>query len=260
MKRQASESLLAACRAGIAHCGFMVGDAHATSMPAAGFVVGKALRTIAALLVLSLYAASAQAADYSAEALDAPPPEDLQAEIVEKLSAGGVKVVSGQGRVLCEIWPAKAWPAAKDFKPTGAVNYPFEFGELLGAIRFARNGGDFRGQKIRKGTYTMRYALQPQDGNHVGTSDTRDFLVLLPAADDKNAAPLEKEKLFEESTNASGTPHPAILSLLPPGKDVKELPRIVHHEGGDLWAVDFAGQVNGKQHVVELVVVGHSGE
>lgn len=221
-------------------------------------VIAGAVGVIAVFCFLSL---SAQAADYSLEAIDAPPPDDLQADILERLSTNGFKVLSAQGRALCEVWPAKSWPAAKGFKPTGEVNYPFEFGELLGAIRFARNGGDFRGQKIRKGVYTMRYGLQPQDGNHVGTSDTRDFAVLLPAAEDGQAALLEKEKLFEESTKASGTPHPAVLSLLPPPKNAEKLPRMVHHEDADLWAVDFTGHLNGNgPFVVELVVVGHAGE
>lgn len=218
----------------------------------------EAVGVIAVFCLLSL---SAHGADYSIETLESPPPDDLQADIVEKLSTSGFKVVSAQGRALCEVWSAKSWPAAKGFKATGEVNYPFEFGELLGAIRFARNGGDFRGQKIRKGVYTMRYGLQPQDGNHVGTSDTRDFAVLLPAAEDGQAALLEKEKLFEESTKASGTPHPAVLSLLPPLKKAEKLPQIVHHEEADLWAVDFAGKLNAEQPLVmELVVVGHAGE
>ncbi|HVA49526.1 MAG TPA: hypothetical protein VNH11_24380 [Pirellulales bacterium] len=218
--------------------------------------------TTATALTLACWASLAAGAEYSVEAIDAPPPaEELKPAIAERLSASGFKVLTGQGRTLCEVWPAKSWQTAADFEPTGAVNYPFEVGELLGAIRFARNGGDFRGQKIRKGTYTMRYGLQPQDGNHVGTSDTRDFVVLLPAADDGDANVLEKEALFKESTNASGTAHPAILSLLPPGKDGQDLPRIVHHEDRELWAVDFAGKAaNAKQIVVELVVVGHSGE
>lgn len=221
----------------------------------------RAIRAIVALFALSFCTAHVVAVDYSVETLEAPPPEDVQADIVNKLSSSGFKVVSSQGRALCEIWPAKSWPAAESFKPNGAVNYPFKFGELLGAVRFARNGGDFRGQKIRKGTYTMRYGLQPQDGNHVGTSDTRDFVVLLPAAEDGQAAPLEKEKLFEASTKASGTPHPAILSLLPPDKNAQKLPHIVHHEDADLWAVDFAGKANGERpFVIELVVVGHAGE
>lgn len=214
------------------------------------------------MLTLCCWVSIAAAADdYSVEVVKSPPPADeFSPAIAERLSSSGFKVVAGE-RALCEVWPAKSWAAAPNFQPTGAVNYPFEVGELLGAIRFARSGGDFRGQRIRKGAYTMRYGLQPQDGNHVGTSDTRDFVVLLPAADDTDAKLLEKEKLFKESTNASGTAHPAILSLLSPDKDTKDLPRIVHHEARELWAVDFAGKTAGtKQLVIEMVVVGHSGE
>ena len=216
------------------------------------------------VLALCCWASTAAAADdYSVEALKSPPPADeFSPAIAERLSSSGFKVMAGE-RTLCEVWPAKSWQVTPNFQPTGAVNYPFEVGELLGAIRFARSGGDFRGQKIRKGAYTMRYGLQPQDGNHVGTSDTRDFVVLLPAADDTDAKPLAKEKLFKESTNASGTAHPAILSLLSPDKDAKELPRMVHPETRELWAVDFAckpASGGEKQVVVELVVVGHSGE
>ena len=45
---------------------------------------------------------------------------------------------------------------AAGFAPSGAINYPLEVGELVGVIRFARSGGDFRGQKIRKGVYAVR--------------------------------------------------------------------------------------------------------
>jgi hypothetical protein len=217
---------------------------------------------IATALTLSISQFAGAADDYRVEALDAAPPaSEFAPAIAEQLSANGFKVVTGQGRALCEIWPAKSWQTADDFKPTGAVNYPFEVGELLGVIRFARSGGDFRGQKIKKGAYTIRYGLQPQDGNHVGTSDTRDFVVLVPADDDADPAPVEKEKLFKESTGASGTAHPAILSLLPPASDAENLPRVVEHAERSLWAVDFAGKsAEGKQLVVEMVVVGHSGE
>lgn len=198
--------------------------------------------------------------DYRVEAIEAAPAADeLAPAIAERLSSDGFKVVSGKSRVLCEVWPVSAWEVEPDFKATGSVNYPFKFGELLGVVRFARAGEDFRGQKIRKGVYTMRYGLQPQDGNHVGTSDTRDFVVLVPATDDTDAAPLAKEKLFDDSTNASGTAHPAILSVLPASGEGK-LPRLVHHEDRGLWAVDFAGKTakGSKELLVELVVVGQS--
>lgn len=213
------------------------------------------------VLALVCVASPLRAADdYRVEAIEAAPPaDDLAPAIAERVSQAGFKVVSGKSKVLCEVWPVSAWDVEPDFKPTGSVNYPFKFGELLGVVRFARTSGDFRGQKIRKGLYTMRYGLQPQDGNHVGTSDTRDFVVLVPAADDTDAAPVAKEKLFDDSTNASGTAHPAILSVLPASGEGKP-PRLVRHEDRDLWAVDFAGKTaeGGKELLVELVVVGQS--
>ncbi|HEX5443818.1 MAG TPA: hypothetical protein VFW87_08320 [Pirellulales bacterium] len=215
------------------------------------------------LFLLATCVASLAAADddYRAEPTDAAPPTDeISPAVAKQLGDSGFKVVTSQGRTLCEIWPAKAWTVAADFKPSGGVVYPFKFGELIGVVRYARKAGDFRGQSIRKGTYTMRYGLQPQDGNHIGTSDTRDFVVLIPAADDSEAQPLEKEPLFKESKKASKTTHPAILSMLPAGGEGEALPRMVHHELRELWAVDFAGQAaggKGKPVVVELVVVGH---
>ncbi|HET6882125.1 MAG TPA: hypothetical protein VFI31_18310 [Pirellulales bacterium] len=218
------------------------------------------LSTVCTMLCVA--GAGVEADEYRVEAIDtSSPADDLAPAVAERLSATGFKVLTDKGRALCEVWPAASWQVAADFEANGAVNYPLEVGELVGVIRFARSGGDFRGQKIRKGTYTMRYGLQPQDGNHVGTSDTRDFVVLVPAADDSDPKPLAKEDLFKESTNASGTAHPAILSLLPPDNNAKTLPRIVHHDERNLWAVDFAGKSSeGKPVQAELVVVGQSGE
>jgi hypothetical protein len=87
-------------------------------------------------------------------------------------------------------------------------------GTLLGAIRFPGQGADRRGQAIKPGVYTLRYSLQPVNGDHLGVSPQRDFLVLVPAADDKdvNATP-NFEALMAMSRKASGTPHPAVLSM-----------------------------------------------
>ena len=43
---------------------------------------------------------------------------------------------------------------------------------------------DFRGQEIKKGVYTLRYGQQPEDGNHIGTSELADFLLAIPAGVD----------------------------------------------------------------------------
>lgn len=221
------------------------------------------LSIVAAALNLCWFGSLVQGQELRVETLDEAPPADvLSAEIVKQLSPKGYKVMSGTSRTVCEIWPASQWPAKADFKPSNSVLYPFEMGQLMGAIRYKRKGGDFRGQEIPAGVYTLRYALQPEDGNHVGTSDTRDFLLLLPPADDQQAGVVSKENLFKLSPKASGTPHPAMLSLLSPSAK-SDAPRMRHDEDRELWSLGFAGKASGGKTgelPIEIVVVGRAKE
>src|SRR5205807_7851250 len=87
-------------------------------------------------------------------------------------------------------------------------------GALLGALRFPGRGADRRGQNIKAGVYTLRYALHPVNGDHQGVAPQRDFAVLVPAADDPGpAATPSFDDLMKLSRKASGTPHPAVLSM-----------------------------------------------
>ena len=44
------------------------------------------------------------------------------------------------------------------------------------------------GQGIQPGLYTLRYELVPNDGNHLGVANSRDFGLLVRAADDPDPA------------------------------------------------------------------------
>ena len=117
-------------------------------------------------------------------------------------------------RTVCEIWPCKHWDAqAADFTATSEVLYPFQPGSLVGVIRFPGRGYDFRDQRMASGVYTLRYAQQPVDGNHEGTSITRDFLLMVKAEEDTSLEPMDNERLMEAAAEAAGTSHPAMLSL-----------------------------------------------
>lgn len=199
---------------------------------------------------------SASAADLSVARLDQPAPtEGVDAAITETLATTGYKITSGK-RTVAEIWPCRAWTTKADFKPTVSIGYPFESGQLMGLIRYPRKGGDFRGQEIPAGLYTLRYALQPVDGNHVGTSETRDFLLLLPVADDASAETLKVESLHKISKKSAGGTHPTMLSLLAaPAADV-ELPAMKHDENRELWSLQFSGTTSGdKPSEVRLTLV-----
>src|SRR5262249_7115062 len=87
-------------------------------------------------------------------------------------------------------------------------------GGFVGLLTFPTARGDFRGQTIKAGTYTLRYAQIPTDGSHLGASPTSDFLLMLRPADDPDpAADLAWEKLTELSKNAALTNHPSPLNL-----------------------------------------------
>jgi len=132
-------------------------------------------------------------------------------------------------------------------------------GEFIAVLRFPRKGADFRGQDIPAGLYILRYANQPVDGNHVGTSLTRDFLVLVPASADRSPKPTAEKDLFKLSAQSAESSHPAILSLVKPEAS-GALPALRHLEEQDRWTVQFAGNGPASKVVLELVVVGKAAE
>ncbi len=165
---------------------------------------------------------------------------------------------------LCYIWLAKTWKVPADFKATPEVLYPFQPGELIGVIQYKRRGEDFREQDINSGVYTLRYAQQPVDGNHVGTSKTRDFLLLMRAEDDKSADVLDTKKLFAASAVAAESSHPGLLAMQKvQGEAASDKPTI--RAGGNEWQIiGVAGtaQTGDKTSPlpIELVIVGHADE
>lgn len=210
------------------------------------------------VVVMGLLASRAIADDYRVEPTkDEPPAGELAAEIVSELSPTGFKVMQGEKRTVCEIWPAKKFTMRSDFKPSDTILFPLAGGSLAGAIRFPRKAADFRGQDIAGGVYTLRYANQPVDGNHVGTFPTRDFLLAVPAADDQMAAPIAEMDLFKASAKTTESTHPAIMPLVKAEAN-EPLPGIRHEEEHDWWTARFSDS-EGKV-VLELIVVGKAAE
>ena len=160
-------------------------------------------------LLLSTAAAFGQ---YKAEPAGAPPSEVAPA-IAQALQKTGTKITNN-GAAYCEIWFRTAKPAGPKTSEENVSLPNIPQGALLGVIRFDANGSDRRGQTVKAGVYTLRYGLMPVNGDHQGAAPQRDFLLLTPAADDKdpNATP-NFDALVAMSRKASGTPHPAVLSF-----------------------------------------------
>jgi hypothetical protein len=91
-----------------------------------------------------------------------------------------------------------------------------ESGTLVGAVRVSGEFKEIRGKVVKPGVYTLRYGLQPQNGDHLGISMFRDFVLLSPAAIDKDPRVLGFDGVVALSKEVIGTAHPASLSLDPP--------------------------------------------
>ena len=143
-----------------------------------------------------------------------PPPSDLPPAIAGTLQKDGSKIVAGNGTAFCEVWFRTTAPSGPKSSEDGVAMPTIPQGSLLGVIRFPGRGSDRRGQTIKAGVYTLRYSLHPVNGDHQGVAPQRDFALMVPIADDPGptAAP-GFDDLVKLSTKASGTPHPAVLSM-----------------------------------------------
>ncbi|MFN0196049.1 MAG: hypothetical protein ACKVT0_04845 [Planctomycetaceae bacterium] len=222
-------------------------------------------RTVAGLLLsLSLLTAASDAATFTMKAVERVP-EGLSTEITGLLNPQGYEIANEKG-VVVNVWLAQASPIKGEFKPTGSVKYPYESGEIIGAIEVIKGTKftDFRGQTVKPGVYTLRYGKQPVDGNHVGTSELADFLLALPASLDKDPKPIATPKdLAKKSAKSTGSNHPAIFSLQP-SEAAPEMAELVHEEKDEFWILNVAGTgivKDEKQPVpIRLVVIGHAKE
>jgi hypothetical protein len=164
--------------------------------------------------LVSIAAIPVFAQDYRVEAITAPAP-DLPAAYASVIQSQGYRVIGPKGPWV-EIWFAKSIPTGA--KPSDdSIVLPIAQGTLLGVFRFPGTGYDRRGQTIKAGVYTMRYSNYPVNGAHQGVAPQRDFALLTPIAGDADpSATPAFDALVEMSTKASGTPHPAVVSLETP--------------------------------------------
>lgn len=215
---------------------------------------------VLSLLVLGVWTSGALGQDYTAEPIqEAPPTGEVSEEIGKLLAPTGVRISRGT-RKICDIWVCHEW-SLKSFDLGTNLLYPFQPGQLLGVVVFHRKSRDFREQEIEKGVYTMRYGQQPEDGNHVGTSPTRDFVLLIQGSKDKSAAPLDYKALTKVSAEAAGTKHPCLLSLQKPEPGGEGGASIRSQEEFEWWIVRLPGkgkvEAQEKNLALELVVIGH---
>jgi len=187
------------------------------------------------LLLLLFCCGSLASAQYKMEPGGAPP-ADLGAGFAATLQQPGIKILGPGDSVYCEIWFRKNIPTGPKSSDE-SVTLPIPQGALLGAIRFPGPAQDRRGQSLKPGTYTLRYSQYPVNGDHQGVAPQRDFALLVRASDDPdpNATP-GFDALVALSAKASGTPHPAVLSIWNSGSD--KFPNFSKQNDHD-WVLDI---------------------
>jgi hypothetical protein len=215
------------------------------------------------LLLASAATGADDASKWTAKVATVEPPKELNEAFRTLLSDRVAQVTDGAGKAVCTIWlrkqvPAKATPQELQ---KGLTYRQVEQTTVLGAVRFDREWNDFRKHKIKPGVYTLRLAIQPMDGDHMGTAPFTEFCLLAPAKEDAKPALLDVKALHELSEKSvNGGSHPAVLLLFPNAKP-DDTPKLVA-KGNGIWVLNWKGDVQlGDQKAVlglGLTLFGHT--
>jgi hypothetical protein len=167
------------------------------------------LRAIVQSLLLSCMMAAPCFAQLAATPLAAAPPDEVAAPLRALLAPNGTKVAIGA--TALEFWWVATLPVAA---PTAWSQLPE--GALVGVVRVTGAFKEIRGKTVKPGVYTLRFGLQPQNGDHLGASPFREYLLLSPTAVDTDPKPLGFDGTVAIAKQTLGASHPAALSLDPP--------------------------------------------
>ena len=169
-------------------------------------------RLLLSVFFLSLFVSTSFAQTPVATKHGEPVPAELADAVKAQLATGGQQVAVGSKTLL--FWWVKALPLRAGTTDIGWSSV--QEGTLVGAVKLTTMYTDMRGRQIKPGLYTLRYAIQPADGNHLGASPNPEFLLLSPAAADTSAGPLGHDGTIKISKLAIGLSHPAVWGLDPP--------------------------------------------
>lgn len=179
-------------------------------------------------------------------------PEEIPLSIRESLPMSASRVVMDSG-VIATFWIRENINLKDSTSPELGVNFgQFPAGTLIGAFRISGPWKDYKNAVIEKGTYTMRYARQPADGDHLGVSLYRDFLILIPAERDNELdREYSQQDLIDMGRLASRSTHPAVLAFFPIWESIEATSLL----GNELDQMTLA--VKQGDLILGLVMIGH---
>jgi hypothetical protein len=171
------------------------------------------LAVLCSLLSFALLSAQGSA-PLVATPQSSPAPGGLAAPIAARLSKSGVRVTVAKGPVTLDFWFVEAL-ALKEGSAAPSWEDVDE-GTLVGAVNVSGDFRDIRAKIVKPGVYTLRYGIQPDNGDHLGVSPFRAFLLLSPAAQDQDPKPTGHDGTIELSKASIGGSHPGVWSIDPP--------------------------------------------
>ena len=211
-----------------------------------------------------MLAASSRAADHKLAPLKEKIPDVIAPALRKALPEEGLRIVNDKGKPVADLWIRTAVPRQSRENPTPGDKFKaLEEGTFLGVIRYHQKHYDFRDTPVPGGIYTMRLGVQPDDGDHLGMSKTRDFAILCPPKADQALDPISTEDAVELSTEVSQSDHPAIIWIQPVKGETKKLPQLHYQDDDKFLILNVKISLQGeKDEAVRmgLVVVGISPE
>lgn len=192
------------------------------------------VRMTALLFMASVVFAIPTVAEYALEVGEKAPPAEISDDLKDRL-AGQSCAISEDGEVIFEFWFVKEIALSGKAETAEAALAQMPEISFLGVVAVhSEERYDFRDDPIDPGIYTMRLALQPQDGNHMGTAPFDTFAILVPFAKDASLDGFpDHDSLVDTSSEDTIAEHPPILSIQPMKSAEGEFPRL--DEGGDDW-------------------------
>ncbi len=224
----------------------------------AGRSVGRSLGVLVTAGILGIVALQGIAADapkWTVKSVEAAPPKSsVSAAIQAVLAPVALEVHDETGKPVATFWHRKEVP----LQHKGDSSYAaVAEGTLIGVVQWHQPWTDYRKQKVKPGVYTLRFARQPMDGDHMGTALYNEFLLLVPAGLDEKPDNLMVEELHELSGKSVGRKHPSMMMLFPYRKGGSTAVLTVRPQ--DHLSLDFAVPAHGGGTLgFAITLVGHT--
>lgn len=203
----------------------------------------------------------AVAGDFKLKVAEKECPKEIDDSIRKTLQGSALQISDG-AKPMFEIWFCKEISLASKPESSAKAMDAIKQSTMLGVISVSADTRDYKDNDLLAGLYTMRFALQPQDGNHLGTAEFLYFAVLVPAKKDLKFDGITDYKgLVKASREGTATDHPIILSLRPPSSSDASLPKLFepapeHKSVGVKIPARIAGTSETSSVTFELVYQG----